>query len=153
VTGPLPSPASVNSTLSLQVTTCSCTWTRLISASPEALRSLVDPAGGYGTGLTLTAGWRDGWQHYRLADYLCHRAPYRWILSYDNEPACLLIRDSTRQTVWSRQWPVCRIGGLANVWCTDAIRFLAGSAAKTSSEILLTTLPPSGIPVDERSWH
>lgn len=108
-----------------------------------------DPGGGYGVNPPFTAGWRDGWQHYRLADYLCHQSAYRWILSYDNQQQ--LLTDSglynghcvTPRSVEARQWRISK----------RIVRLhysVSSSAANgAASELLLTTLPASCVPTNE----
>ena len=114
------------------------------------------PAGGYAPsrrGIDMP-GWREGLQHYRLADYLRRRMRFRWILSYDNHTD--LIEDpflyaaarmtpeaSDRRMLGIKTWHISKR--------TVALRYtVSGSGMQQpTTELLLTTLPPSCVPEDE----
>lgn len=116
-----------------------------------------DPAGGYAArSRSAISGWTpEGWQHYRLAEYLRRRAPCRWILSYDNEPqlasspalygADKMTPSSEQKTLFGiKEWRISKR--------LVRLRYTAsGTGGRgTKSELLLTTLPPSCVPADER---
>ncbi|WP_131746676.1 DNA adenine methylase [Frankia sp. Cppng1_Ct_nod] len=116
-----------------------------------------DPAGGYTpkTGAT-TSGWMsNGWQHLRLAEYLRRRAAYRWILSYDNEPeltSCPALYAANRMTPGREDADICGIRRWRITKRYVHLRYTVSGAAVRSikAELLLTTLPPSCVPVNDR---
>lgn len=133
------------------------------SKSPKLYRKSFDPAGGY-TELSparpvspLEAhAWLDGLAHYQLAEYLRREAQVRWILSYDDHPD--LTRDE-RLYAARRMSPSGKVTDRADArrWhITKRLVDLRYSASATKEhrgkrqELLITTLPPSCIPVDER---
>ncbi len=137
------------------------------SKSPKLYSRSFDPAGGYperGTSMPGERGkspleqhnWLSGLDHYRLAGYLCHHAQVRWILSYDDHPdltedenlyAATQMApsptDADRQD--ARQWHI-----------TKRLVDLRYSASATRAhrgkreELLITTLPGSSVPLDDR---
>lgn len=134
------------------------------SKSEKLYRRSFDPAGGYARGKrpleTISPlerhDWFEGLAHHRLADYLRHRAQVRWILSYDNHPdltadealyAAKRMRPSGDYTdrLGARHWRI-----------TKRLIDLRYSASATKEhrgkfqELLITTLPPSCVPVDDR---
>jgi DNA adenine methylase len=100
--------------------------------------------------------WFTGLNHYRLAEYLRQRAQVRWILSYDNHPE--LIEDprlyalsrmnparKAVQELHIRSWPISkRLVDLR--YSASADKAHRGER----QELLLTTLPPSCVPLNER---
>jgi DNA adenine methylase len=133
------------------------------SKSPKLYRQSFDPAGGYTehnaarpTSPLERHDWLDGLAHYKLAGYLRHEAQVRWILSYDDHP------DLTQEEglyAARRMSPsgddVDRHGGRR--WhITKRLVDLRYSAAATTAhrgkrqELLITTLPPSCVPLDDR---
>lgn len=134
------------------------------SKSEKLYRRSFDPAGGYAQGKrpleTISPlerhDWLEGLAHYRLADYLRHHAQVRWILSYDDHPdltadealyAAKRMRPSGDDTdrLGARHWHI-----------TKRLVDLRYSASATkehrgkSQELLITTLPPSCVPADDR---
>jgi site-specific DNA-adenine methylase len=135
------------------------------SKSPKLYARSFDPAGGYaerGRPMPSERGkspleqhnWLSGLDHYRLAGYLCHHAQVRWILSYDDHPDLtedenlyavtqMALADGDRQN--ARQWSI-----------TKRLVDLRYSASATSAhrgkreELLITTLPASSVPLDDR---
>lgn len=99
------------------------------------------------------AGWPDTLAHETLANYLTRKMRYRWLLSYDYDPelltSCLLYgRD--------RMAPgdADRADGVKGWRITKRVVRLTYTAAARSDrggadELLLTTLPPSTVPVGE----
>lgn len=100
--------------------------------------------------------WLAGLGHYLLAEYLCRSAQVRWILSYDYDAE--LTTDSRLYAVGRmnptrddakalhiRRWPISK--RLVDLRYSAA----AGKDHRgVRQELLLTTLPPSCIPQDER---
>jgi DNA adenine methylase len=133
------------------------------SKSPKLYRQSFDPAGGYPEHCDVSSvsplerhNWLDGLAHYKLADYLRHHAQVRWILSYDDhsdltqEDGLYAARrmspdgsDADRQG--AHRWPI-----------TKRLVDLRYSASATKEhrgkrqELLITTLPPSCVPLDDR---
>ena len=94
--------------------------------------------------------------HYRLAEYLSHRAQVRWILSYDNHPD--LINDLglyaaaqmtpnaiDAETLGVRAWRISK----RLVDLRYSASFTASHRGKRE-ELLLTTLPHTRVPVNDR---
>jgi DNA adenine methylase len=133
------------------------------SKSPKLYRQSFDPGGGYNeqiapkpTSPLECHDWLDGLAHYKLAEYLRHNARVRWILSYDNHPDLTL---EERLYAAGRMSPagtgIDRQG--AHRWqITKRLVDLRYSASATKEhrgkrqELLITTLPPSCVPLDER---
>lgn len=126
--------------------------------SPRLYRTSFDPAGGYPKA-GMTPGqeeWLFGRAHYRLAQHLRCRAQVRWILSYDNHPD--LINDLGLYAA-ARMTPNALEAASLGVraWhISKRLVDLRYSASFTTShrgkreELLLTTLPPSRVPVNDR---
>jgi site-specific DNA-adenine methylase len=99
-------------------------------------------------------GWRDGPEHYRLADYLRTKMPYRWVLSYDHHP---LLTDDIRLYAGGRMTPDDEDKALLGVreWRLSKrlvrLRYSAssGHGRGDRAELLVTTLPPNRVPTDE----
>jgi DNA adenine methylase len=133
------------------------------SKSPKLYRKSFDPAGGYTelspnrpTSPLEAHEWLDDLAHYKLAEYLRHEAQVRWILSYDDHP------DLTQD---ERLYAARRMSPSGDIADSDGGRRwnisrrlvdLRYSASATKEhrgkrqELLITTLPPSCIPLDER---
>ena len=117
-----------------------------------------DPAGGYPARADPPdqAEWLAGIAHYRLAEYLRRRAQLRWILSYDNQPE--LASESALYAA-GRMCPSAEDGNLLGVrsWRISKrlvdLHYSASSGKKhrgKRQELLLTTLPPSRVPTNDR---
>ena len=133
------------------------------SKSAKLYRKSFDPAGGY-TELNsmrpvspLEAhDWLDDLAHYKLAEYLRHEAQVRWILSYDNHS------DLTQDAALYAALRMSPSGDYADrrgahSWhITKRLVDLRYSASATKEhrgkrqELLITTLPPSCVPIDGR---
>lgn len=131
------------------------------SKSPKLYRKSFDPAGGY-TELNHpsqpvspleTHGWLDDIAHYKLAEYLRRGAQVRWILSYDDHPD---LTQDERLYAARRMSPSGHIADGARWHITKRLVDLRYSASATKEhrgkrqELLITTLPPSCVPRDER---
>ena len=134
------------------------------SKSEKLYRRSFDPAGGYAKGRrpleTISPlerhDWLEGLAHHRLADYLRHHAQVRWILSYDDHPDLTADEglyaakrmspsgdDADRQG--ARRWRITKR-------LVD-LRYSASATKEhrgTSQELLITTLPPSCVPLNDR---
>jgi DNA adenine methylase len=97
--------------------------------------------------------WIDGLSHYRLAEYLRRRMQFRWVLSYDAHPPLLAepsLYAATRMTPTSedkailavKEWTITK--RLVSLRYTVSARKGRGPA----EELLITTLPPSTVPID-----
>ncbi|WP_171468059.1 DNA adenine methylase [Cellulosimicrobium sp. 72-3] len=105
--------------------------------------------------LGVEAEWTAGLQHHRLAQYLRTEARFRWILSYDyddvllDDPALYAAKamhpsDNVRANDGVKTWRISkRVVGLNY----SASSRTGRGAAK---ELLLTTLPSSAVPDDDR---
>jgi DNA adenine methylase len=126
--------------------------------SPRLYITSFDPAGGCArkTPSLDQDEWCAGLAHYRLAEYLRHRAQARWILSYDHNPD--LVRDPGLYA--DGKMTPCTIDAESfgvRAWrISKRLVDLRYSASSTTDhrgqreELLLTTLPPSRVPVNER---
>jgi len=133
------------------------------SKSPQLYRKSFDPAGGYAelnpvrpVSPLETHDWLDGLAHYKLAEYLRHKAQVRWVLSYDDHPDL---------TQGERLYAARQMSPLEGVTDCDGVRRwhitrrlvdLRYSASATKEhrgkrqELLITTLPPSCVPLNEK---
>jgi DNA adenine methylase len=127
--------------------------------SPKLYGHSFDPCGGYAEPRSPLekADWLRGFGHHHLAEYLRRLAQNRWILSYDHHPALTTdprlyatarmnpSRRDAADLLQVRRWPISK-----------RLVDLRYSAAATRphrgrrQELLLTTLPPSCIPLNER---
>lgn len=99
--------------------------------------------------------WMAGLQHYNLAEYLRREMQYRWILSYDYDDRLLTeaalyaakaMQPSarTRRLTGVKSWRISK--RLVTLNYTASSRTGRGIA----QELLLTTLPPGTVPLNER---
>ncbi len=132
-----------------------------MAKSGKLYQRSFDPVGGSRVPLEAVSpmerhNWLDGLAHHDLAQYLRHEAQVRWILSYDDHPA---LTEDQALYVARRMTPVGddmnREG--AHWWyITKRLVDLRYSASATKEhrgkrqELLITTLPPSCVPLDER---
>jgi DNA adenine methylase len=123
--------------------------------SPRLYGTSFDPAGGYTLSQDQTE-WTAGKAHYRLAEYLRSRAQVRWILSYDNHPD--IITDPELYAA-GRMTPSADESDSLGVHAWHISKRLVDlrySVSFTAShrgrrqELLLTTLPPTRVPSDDR---
>jgi DNA adenine methylase len=129
-----------------------------IEKSPTLYGFSFDELGGYGQSRSQLddGAWLRAFQHHKLAEYLRCRAQNHWILSYDNDPGLTTnprLYRAARMTPSPRDTEELRI----RHWrITKRLVDLHYSAAATTShrgmrqELLLTTLPPSSVPLNER---
>jgi DNA adenine methylase len=133
------------------------------SKSPQLYRKSFDPAGGYTepggarpTSPLEAHGWLDDLPHYKLADYLRHKAKVRWILSYDDHPD--LTQDESLYAA-RRMSPLgddADRQGARSWHISKRLVDLRYSASATKEhrgkreELLIAALPPSCVPLNDR---
>jgi DNA adenine methylase len=126
-----------------------------IEKASHLYRTSFDPRGGYGGNRAGKAGSDDHMLHMQLAGYLRTKAQFRWLLSYDNNP---MLTESTwlyahtrmapsrvdRELLGVRSWPLTK----------RLVKTRYSASGKTgkrdADELLITTLPPSTVPVDHQ---
>lgn len=123
-----------------------------LEKSSKLYNTSFDAGGGYARPSVTDLGWHDVLLHERLAAYLNRQMRYRWILSYDNHPSllnsCLLYArdrmnpDSDAKADGVRTWRISKRLVQLN-YTASALR-----GRGSVDELLLTTLPPSAIPMD-----
>ncbi|GAB2472107.1 DNA adenine methylase [Xylanimonas ulmi] len=134
-----------------------------LEKSEKLYRTSFDPHGGYAAASDEAAAQtseRVGDLHLKLAEYLRERAQFRWVLSYDadhtliQDPRLYARREMNpssqdRELLGVHRWRISRR--------LLSTRYSASgkSGKRAASELLLTTLPPSTVPLDEefRSTH
>lgn len=126
-----------------------------IDKSSLLYRTSFDPRGGYG-GPGVERIERDTeLLHLSLAHYLRTKAQFRWLLSYDNHPTLtrspwlygrdrMNPSDSDRVDLGVRSWRISKR-------LVSTRYSAAGKVGKRpADELLLTTLPPSTVPIDDQ---
>ncbi|WP_409058890.1 DNA adenine methylase [Streptomyces sp. SYP-A7185] len=124
-----------------------------IEKSSLLYRTSFDPRGGYGGGSSIETSADP--LHLSLASYLRTRAQFRWLLSYDNHPMLMQSKwlyaqsrmtpsEVERETLGVRQWRITKR--------LVATRYSAAgrSGKRSAEELLITTLPPATVPLDEQ---
>lgn len=98
-------------------------------------------------GVPARSGWlADGAEHDRLADYLCHRATSRWLLSYDYDPRLVTDLKLYGGKTTSPRPDEQRLLGVTPLGITKRgvpLRYsAAGSSTRAAAtELLISTLP------------
>jgi DNA adenine methylase len=118
-------------------------------------RTSFDPRGGYGGDGLGASRPGDDTLHLGLAEYLRTKAQFRWLLSYDNHP--LLTRspwlyahnrmapsETDRDVLGVRRWHISK--RLVSTRYSAAGRV----GKRAADELLITTLPPASVPLDEQ---
>jgi len=130
-----------------------------IEKSSKLYNTSFDSGGGYARPLVADLDWQNVLLHERLAAYLYQRMRYRWLLSYDNHPRLL---DSCLLYARDRMNPDCdaKASGVRTWRISKRLVQLHYTASALRgrgkvNELLLTTLPPSVVPIDAdfRSAH
>ncbi|MER8259624.1 DNA adenine methylase [Streptomyces albidoflavus] len=126
-----------------------------VDKSSLLYRTSFDPRGGYGGQLDEGTGNSADFLHLSLAHYLRNKAQFRWLLSYDNHPSLtespwLYARDrmnpseSDRVNLGVRCWRITKR-------LVSTRYSAAGKVGKRAAdELLITTLPPSTVPIDDQ---
>ncbi|QIS02588.1 hypothetical protein F5X71_09885 [Nocardia brasiliensis] len=121
-----------------------------VEKASHLYRASFDPLGGYGS-----EGQRNDYTlHLNLANYLRTKAQFRWLLSYDNHP---MLTENAWLYADDRMTPSRSDRELLGVRCWRISKRLvstrysaAGRVGKRSAEeLLITTLPPATVPVDD----
>jgi site-specific DNA-adenine methylase len=126
-----------------------------VEKSSVLYRTSFDPRGGYGGDGLGASRPSDDTLHLSLADYLRTKAQFRWLLSYDNYP---MLTQSTwlyahdrmtpskldREVLGVRRWRISK--RLVTTRYTAAGRV----GKRSADELLITTLPPTTVPVDKQ---
>ncbi|GLZ04837.1 hypothetical protein Acsp03_23030 [Actinomadura sp. NBRC 104412] len=99
--------------------------------------------------------WVSARQHYDLAEYLREEMQYRWILSYDyNErlltDGALYAAKAMRPTSSSRELKGVRSWRISKRIVTLNYSASSRTGRGPAQELLLTTLPPTTVPINER---
>jgi DNA adenine methylase len=126
--------------------------------SPKLYAKSFDPDGGYSVRERLEAhgDWLTDLAHYQLAEYLRRRAQLRWILSYDNCPELTNDENLYRADRMNPAVEDARLLGIRSWRISKRIVDLNYSASSDKKyrgarqELLLTTLPPSRVPANDR---
>jgi DNA adenine methylase len=124
-----------------------------LEKSEKLYQRSFDPAGGYAAAPVSDLSWYDRMIHYRLAEHLRRRMRFRWILSYDADPALVaepglyaaarMAPDEDEKAMLDvREWRISK--RLVSLRYTAAARGSRGPV----DELLMTTLPPATVPVD-----
>ncbi|MFH8517501.1 DNA adenine methylase [Streptomyces gelaticus] len=125
-----------------------------VDKSSLLYRTSFDPRGGYGGPAGESPEKGTELLHLSLAHYLRTKAQFRWLLSYDNHPSLtesqwLYARDrmnpseSDRLNLGVRSWRISKR-------LVSTRYSAAGKVGKRSAdELLITTLPPSTVPVGD----
>ncbi|MET8386501.1 DNA adenine methylase [Streptosporangium canum] len=125
-----------------------------VEKSSLLYRTSFDPRGGYGgEGLGESRPSADT-LHLSLAEYLRTKAQFRWLLSYDNHPMLMqnpwlyahnrmTPSEDDREVLGVRRWRISK--RLITTRYTAAGR----SGKRSADELLITTLPPATVPLDE----
>ena len=118
-------------------------------------RNSFDPRGGYGGALPESTTLSDQFLHEKLAQYLNTKAQFRWLLSYDNNPLLTESRwlyersrmapgPDDRHDLGVKSWPITKR--------LVSMRYTASgkTGKRHADELLITTLPPTTVPLDDR---
>lgn len=126
-----------------------------IDKASHLYRTSFDPSGGYGGDGVGKSRSNDHMLHMQLATHLRTKAQFRWLLSYDNNP---LLTDSPWLYAHARMTPSNEDRETLGVhsWALSKrlVRMRYTASGKTgkrdADELLITTLPPSMVPVDHQ---
>ena len=124
-----------------------------VEKSAKLYQRSFDPHGGYAAAPVEDLHWGGRLMHERLAEYLRTKAQFRWVLSYDAHDAlttepCMYAHDrmtpsdEDRAVLGVRRWRISKR--------LVSTRYSASThnGRGVADELLLTTLPPSTVPVD-----
>lgn len=126
-----------------------------IEKSSLLYRTSFDPHGGYGGDGRGASRPDDDALHLSLASYLRTKVQLRWLLSYDNHPKLtqstwLYAHDrmtpsqQDRESLGVHRWRISK--RLVTTRYTAAGRV----GKRSADELLITTLPPATVPLDEQ---
>ncbi|MFF5108272.1 DNA adenine methylase [Streptosporangium sp. NPDC000509] len=125
-----------------------------VEKSSLLYRTSFDPRGGYGGDGLGASRPSDDTLHLSLAEYLRTKAQFRWLLSYDNHPMLtqstwlyahnrMTPSEDDREMLGVRRWRISK--RLITTRYTAAGRV----GKRSAEELLITTLPPATVPLDE----
>lgn len=124
-----------------------------LGKSAKLYQTSFDPHGGYAPAPVDDLHWSDKQMHYRLAEYLRRHIRFRWVLSYDTDPALTtdrklysLARMSPQQG--ERHWSGVHAWPITKRWVSLRYTASALKGRGAADELLVTTFPPSTVPVD-----
>ena len=124
-----------------------------LEKSPKLYQRSFDPHRGYARAPVEDLHWSDWLMHYQLAEYLRRSAQFRWILSYDAHLSLTSDRwlygaDRMTPTQDNRDYLGVHTWRISKRHVTLRYSASAGAGRGPREELLLTTLPPSTVPVD-----
>lgn len=126
-----------------------------VDKSALLYRTSFDPHGGYGAldGRPMEARQDDA-LHLALAHYLRTRAQFRWLLSYDAHPMLtsspwLYGLDRMNPSIDDRRLLGVKQWRISKRLVTTRYTASGRSGKRSADELLITTLPPATVPVDE----
>ena len=125
-----------------------------LQKSNKLYQRSFDTHGGYAPAPVSDLHWSDDWVHHRLADYLQRKMRFRWVLSYDAHPVLLAnaaLYRCARMTPTAddkaylgvKEWQISK--RLVSLRYTVSAKMNRAAA----DELLITTMPPSTVPVDD----
>lgn len=124
-----------------------------LKKSQKLYQRSFDANGGYAPAPVSDLHWSNGLVHHRLAEYLRRKMRFRWVLSYDAHPS--LLNDSSlysaqRMTPTGEDKEMLGIKEWSIVKRLVSLRYTASARAGRglAEELLITTFPPSTVPVD-----
>jgi DNA adenine methylase len=120
-----------------------------LQKSKKLYQRSFDANGGYAPDLH----WSDDLVHYRLAEYLRQKMRFRWVLSYDEHPSLLadpgLYRgDRMTPTVDDEEYLGVKEWRISKRLVSLRYTVSAKTGRGAADELLITTLPPSTVPID-----
>ncbi len=126
-----------------------------VEKSSLLYRTSFDPRGGYGGDGRGPSNSSHEILHLLLADYLRKKAQFRWLLSYDNhanltESAWLYAHDRMTPTKSDRDLLGVKSWRISKRVVTTRYTAAGKVGKRSAEELLITTLPPATVPIDER---
>lgn len=126
-----------------------------VEKSSVLYRTSFDPRGGYGGDGLGVARRTDDTLHLGLADYLRTKAQFRWLLSYDNQPvlthsAWLYAQDRMTPSDEDRKLLDVKRWRISKRVVTTRYSAAGRVGKRSAEELLITTLPPATVPVDDQ---
>ena len=124
-----------------------------VEKSAKLYQRSFDPHGGYAAAPVEDLHWDGRLMHEHLAHYLRTKAQFRWVLSYDahvsltTEP-CLYAHDRMTPTEEDRADLGVRRWRISKRLVSTRYSASTCNGRGVADELLLTTLPPSTVPVD-----
>ncbi|ROO82921.1 DNA adenine methylase [Actinocorallia herbida] len=126
-----------------------------VEKSSVLYRTSFDPRGGYrGDAVDDSLPSADA-LHLKLAEYLRTKAQFRWLLSYDHQPLLtesqwLYARNQMTPTKADRELLNVRSWRISKRLVTTRYTAAGRTGKRSAEELLITTLPPSTVPIDDQ---